>query len=375
MSVDPLAAAGSADLAALIDAELAALAADAQALRAMLVENAIVTARVLPSNGLTDLIEIAGRRVAASLPPTVRPGEVLQAQVTGFEGDRILLQIIGTGASASVEGQPSPYALGADPALFVASSVVTAPPASGAPPVATPQVPAAPAQPAASAPAEPPPIPPGSGASLSAVVSRANVAPSSGEPAPIRADVPLRAAVVPPGDPTSIETRLATSRAATTPPRAAVPPTAGPVRTTAPAVPSAPNAISRTTIPPFVAQRFVPPPPIAPRAAAAPHPVETQPVVRTVPPAAASATPVVSARSAAAYAEPVALLRALRLPVTPSNVAAATMALDKPERLPVALAALERALPRVAADPHVATLRALLPFVGRIDPRSPALAA
>ncbi|HEY4441533.1 MAG TPA: hypothetical protein VGN14_13835, partial [Candidatus Elarobacter sp.] len=215
----------------------------------------------------------------------------------------------------------------------------------------------------------------GSGASLSAVVSRANVAPSSGEPAPIRGDVPLRAAVAPPGDPTSIETRLATSRAATTPPRAAVPPTAGPVRTTAPAVPPAPNAISRTTIPPFVAQRFVPPPPIATRATAAPHPVEAQPAVRAVPPAAASATPVPSARTAAAYAEPVALLRALRLPVTPSNVAAATMALDKPERLPVALAALERALPRIAADPHVATLRALLPFVGRIDPRSPALAA
>ncbi|MBV8749069.1 MAG: flagellar hook-length control protein FliK [Candidatus Eremiobacteraeota bacterium] len=77
----------------------------------------------------------------------------------------------------------------------------------------------------------------------------------------------------------------------------------------------------------------------------------------------------------AAYAEPVALLRALRLPVTPSNVSAATLALQRPENLPSALAALERALPRASDDPHIATLRTLLPFVGRIDPRSPALAA
>ena len=59
-----------------------------------MVEDAVVTARVLPSNGLTDLLEIAGRRVAASLPPTVRPGDALQVRVTGFDGDRILLQIV-----------------------------------------------------------------------------------------------------------------------------------------------------------------------------------------------------------------------------------------------------------------------------------------
>jgi len=76
-----------------------------------------------------------------------------------------------------------------------------------------------------------------------------------------------------------------------------------------------------------------------------------------------------------AYTEPVALLRALRLPVTPSTVAAATTALARPERLPAALSTLERALPSGGDDPQVATLRTLLSFVGRIDPRSPALAA
>src|ERR1700712_77622 len=99
-AVDPLAAAvaAQADLAALIDGELAQLAGDAQALRALLVEDAVVTARVLPSNGLTDLVEIAGRRVAASLPPTVRPGDVLAVRVTGFDGGGIFLQIVATRA-------------------------------------------------------------------------------------------------------------------------------------------------------------------------------------------------------------------------------------------------------------------------------------
>ena len=59
--------------------------------------------------------------------------------------------------------------------------------------------------------------------------------------------------------------------------------------------------------------------------------------------------------------------------MTPGNVAAASLALQRPDRLPSALAALERALP-LGNDAHVATLRALLGFVGRIDPRSPVLA-
>jgi hypothetical protein len=43
--------------------------------------------------------------------------------------------------------------------------------------------------------------------------------------------------------------------------------------------------------------------------------------------------------------------------------------------LPAALAALERALPADTDDPQVATLRTMLAFVGRLDPRSPVLAA
>ncbi|HWT05938.1 MAG TPA: hypothetical protein VN224_09305, partial [Xanthomonadales bacterium] len=123
--VDPLAAfvAAGGDVAALIDNELAALAADAKALAALLVEGVVVNARVLPSNGLTDLLEIAGRRVAASLPPTVRPGDVLQVRVTGFDGGRILLQIVATGADAAVEPGPPNVPLAPDRAAFVAASI------------------------------------------------------------------------------------------------------------------------------------------------------------------------------------------------------------------------------------------------------------
>jgi hypothetical protein len=380
MAVDPLAVAATiqADLTALIDAELAQLAADAQALRGLLVEDAVVTARVLPSNGLTDLLEIAGRRVAASLPPTVRPGDVLQARVAGFDGERILLQIVGTGADAAVEPLASGAPAAPPPLPPASAAPPPLPPASAAPPLAASPAPepAAPpaavplAAPAGTAVAPPgarvappagtpvavdqippaaPPARPGLGATFSSVVSRASVSPSpvaaansaAAPPAPAVPSAPYRTVVVTPREPTSIEARLAATRAA-------------------------------------VAQRvlggglrgFTAPPPIAPKV---PPAIATQVATPSAPLAPPSSTVRVPALTA--YAEPVALLRALRLPVTPSNVASATLALQRPERLPDALAALERALPRASGDPNVATLRTLLSFVGRIEPRSPALAS
>jgi hypothetical protein len=362
MSIDPLAA-GVADLAALIDAELASLAADAQALRALLVVDAVVTARVLPSNGLTDLLEIAGRRVAASLPPTVRPGDALQVRVTGFDGERILLQIVATGAPAAVETGPANVPLAPDPALFATAPL---------PPATAPS----PSQPA-SLPPTAPPTPPGLGGSLGAVVSRASVsAPSSDPSAPRgdvpRADPPMRT-VVAAGEPTSIEARLVAARATTAP---------GSASPASPAAPELPAQYVAPAPPPVPAQRYVAPPQIAPKTVQNQNASLAESVGSRLP----SAPPIASAAAAAsstyagktglaAYAEPVALLRALRLLVTPSNVASATLALAQPDRLPNALATLERALPRAAAEPHVATLRTLLAFVGRIDPRSPALAA
>ncbi|MBV8644616.1 MAG: hypothetical protein JO225_12000, partial [Candidatus Eremiobacteraeota bacterium] len=474
MSVDPLAgaAAGNADLAALVDAELAQLAADAQALRALLVEDAVVTARVLPSNGLTDLLEIAGRRVAASLPPNVRPGDVLQVRVTGFDGERILLQIVGTGADAAVESGPPNLPVAPPPGAFVPSTIQPAPgtPAPYAPTPGTPYpTPAsspypAPGQTPYPAPSNTPagssgavptrggapsgatPAAPNASAQFAGAVLRANVTSTSGtggdasaavaaarealaaaterlipspgsagtanttanpvteapatgatatnanaEATPNGAGSAAAAAHSPDavttqrpgasaGPPTSIEARLAAARASI------ANATANSTRGTF--APNAPSA-SRSAAPPPPQSSFVAPPQIEPKTAvgldaavrrtAQPEFITSRSAWPSAPPtqpASSEPAQTVSRTSGlAAYAEPVALLRALRLPVTPSNVSAATLALQRPDKLPSALAALERALPRASDDPHIATLRTLLPFVGRIDPASPRLAA
>ncbi|HEY0383929.1 MAG TPA: hypothetical protein VGC72_17180 [Candidatus Elarobacter sp.] len=372
--VDPLAAfiGGGGDVGALIDNELAQLAADAKALAGLLVEGVVVNARVLPSNGLSDLLEIAGRRVAASLPTTVRPGDVLQVKVTGFDGGRILLQIVATGADAAVEPGPPNVPLARDRAAFVAASIRPSP-ATAAPAnqsvlggvVRGAAAPApAPAAPAGAAPVDElpplavPPNRPGITTDFTSAVSRANVAPPpAGEVRTVvEAAAPgaPRNAVVSPAEPTSIEARVAASRATAAQPGAP---------------PSSVADLSSTAA--RAAQPFVAPPQIAPKPPAnAPQADAAQPnaLPPNISPAAARAT------GLAAYAQPVTLLRALRLPVTPGTVASATLALQRPDRLPVALAALEAALPAAGGDANIATLRTLLAFVGRIDPRSPALA-
>jgi hypothetical protein len=384
MSIDPLGAiaAANADLAALIDSVLAQLAADAQALRGLLVENAVVTARVLPSNGLTDLLEIAGRQVAASLPPTVRPGDALQVRVAGFDGDRILLQIVDTGADAAVETGPPNVPLAPSPGAFVAASIVPANPyasASGSGAAAAPVVPAA-ATPAATSPDEAAPavvatvseeavaaaivteeLPvaarsmPAPGVEFSAAVLRANVAPQTPEPVARAQQVAPspatpRAPIIVAPEPTTIEARMAAARATIATPNTTPSPA---LRSSALGAP-----LPRAAVP-------VAPPAIVPRA--------STPVAA---PALAGAAPSVPRASGlSAYTEPVALLRALRLPVTPSNLAAATTAIERPDALPAVLTALQRALPNAAGSPQIATLRTLLAFVGRIDPQSPVLAS
>ena len=389
MSVDPVAAVAAGDLAALVDQEIAALANDAAALRNALVEGAIVDAKVLPSNGLTDLLLIAGRRVAASLPPDVRPGDQLQVVVTGFDGDRILLKVVGSGYAAVVE--PSPQAAG--PTLETVLAAAAGPPEL--PPLPVPGNPAdgavagrlppdgAPAPPrpagvpidvpfAARSAAAPPPATAVAPAATAAAPEDVQTPPASLTPgsvfsgAIVRANLgltavtaetaapPAAAAAVRP-EPGALEARLSALRASSAALAAAlkpVPATAQPATASTEAAAAAPG-------------RFVPPPPqITPRAT---------PVGAAVPGVPLAGAP--RATGLSAYLEPVALLRSLALPVTPSNVAAATLALERPDRLAEALATLERALPRASDDPRVATLRTLLPFVGRIDPASPKLAA
>ena len=139
-------------------------------------------------------------------------------------------------------------------------------------------------------------------------------------------------------------------------------PTAG-----APVATSSPSAVQQPSPP--VPQRFSFPPPITQStrfselSTASPAPA---------PAANAPAGP--APTGLAAFRDPAALVRALGLPVTPTNIAAAKLAIDTPQRLPAALATLESALPD-SEDPRVATLRTLSAFVGRLEPSSPQLAA
>jgi hypothetical protein len=129
------------------------------------------------------------------------------------------------------------------------------------------------------------------------------------------------------------------------PPNAGVPPASTPVR----------FQIPPTILP---SARFSESAPGAPPAATAP---------------AAGAAP--GPTGLAAYrSDPAALVRALNLPVTPTNIASARLALDTPQRLPAALATLESALPQ-SDDPRVATLRTLTAWLGKIEPSSPQLAS
>ena len=95
-------------------------------------------------------------------------------------------------------------------------------------------------------------------------------------------------------------------------------------------------------------------------------------VTIATPTLAKPASPPVTAET---FRDPSVLLRALRVPVTQTNLASATLALQSPQRVPAALAALESALPDGRSDPRVATLRTIIGFVTRLDPQSPTLAA
>ena len=419
MSVDPAAAApvngaGSAALDALVAAELNALAADAQALGAQVAVGDVVTATVLPPNGLTDLLNILGNRVAAALPPNLLPGDVITAQVTGFEGTQIMLQVLSSSPPPPASS-PAPPPLAAAPPPTTSSSAPAALPqpavAVSAPPLTVPApsvpatpVPATPAPAAVAAPLTPAiaapvtaavavavpttPAPTAPPAAADAATSGAAAPPAPAPSAlPTNGVAPSPAAVVAAlvrsksphtsaGDmpteaaPTAlggIEARLAAARAAAltvlAPGRVVPPPAAAaPTRVTLDAPGAAAPTAGGPSVPPVGTRPFVVPPAIVQSRYAEPP---TLPGGAPVAPAAA--------RSATSYQDPVALVRALRLPVTPPNVAAATLALAAPQRLPTALVTLATALP-ASDDPRVATLHTLIAFIARIESASPQLA-
>ncbi len=336
---------GAAALDAAIAAELNALAADAQALQQQVSVGDVVTATVLPSNGLGDVLNILGSRVAASLPPTLVPGDVITAKVTGFNGTQILLQVL-----SSTSG-PVPATTAASPAAAPPSGPTTT----------------APSPPSATAP---------SSASVAASIRPNAPAPSPVVPG-LAPDEPIvipgRQSLIPGAPGTTlvpaalggIEARLAAARAASVTLAAPVPLPAASLRSP-PAFPGAPAPVSLPPAPAVPLRAFVVPPQIASRSEDVPS------VGARTGVAAPAASP--AAQTIGSFLDPTALVRALRLPVTPSTIAAAKLAIATPARLPVALATLENALPN-GNDPRIATLRTLAAFVGKIDPGSSQLAA
>jgi hypothetical protein len=380
MSVDPGAPTGAAAAAsaassaaaveALIAAELNALAAAAQALQSQVTAGQVVTAQVLPSNGLTDLINILGNRVAAALPPTLSPGDVFTAQVTGFNGPQILLQVLNTVDPAQLTSEPPPGLASPTPlpAPSAPLEAVTARPPL--PPEVTPSIAPPPAVFVAASvrPSSVPgaPLPPAAGPPPSALPNQAPVA--------ALADIEARMAAARAGA-IGVNVPAPASPASSLPPPSASAPVPPPAAGQAPAPPSAsatapapaaPAPANAGAPPAAPSLRFSFPPPIVPSARFG----DAAPAAAAPASGGSAATPA----GGAAYRDPVALVRALGLPNTPTNVAAAKLALASPQRLPAALATLESALPQ-SGDPRVATLRTLTAWVGKLDPASPQLAA
>ena len=370
--VNPAAAAAAASAAeAAIAQELAQLAADAQALRSMVMSGDVVQATVLPFNGITDLLEIFGMRVAASLPPNVFPGDTLTIAVQGFSGDQVMVQVLSriTASAARAQNQAAAPPPPADTLELTHTPV----------PVVVSEA-ELPRQPAASQPAPSQAAPPQTESGTAS-------APPSPPPAPVRGAAPTPQAppaaarpAPPEGETLTVEARLALARtAATLIPPPASRPAAGIVRGGQPAQaqlpPTAARAPQPLSPPPAAANvPRVPFVPIAPRAPAAQTPATPLPgapaQMRSTTMTPPSQGRVVVPNAVELLQDPVALLRTLRIPVTPTALAFAKLVTTQPQQVAVALRALETGLPN-AADGRIATLRTLAAFVGTLDPQSP----
>ncbi|HVA37748.1 MAG TPA: flagellar hook-length control protein FliK [Candidatus Dormibacteraeota bacterium] len=112
----------------------------------------------------------------------------------------------------------------------------------------------------------------------------------------------------------------------------------------------------------------------APPLPAAPSPLEEAPAA-SVPSPAQPAPPVAPppavARAVTQAPPGAALLRMLRIPVTPTTLAAARIALSGSARVASALEVLQQALPLGSEDPRVRYVRTIAEFVGTLDPGKP----
>lgn len=315
----------------------------------------LLTATVLPPQGGVDLLSLFGTSVPAQLPTGVNPGQSLLLQVTGFQGNQILVQNLGV-----VDPQNPPntvtVVLPETAGSGAQQAVVTTILPSAVPPAARP------APPASALPAQPAPTP-GAVAPSRAVFVAASVQPSANLSARAAAapGAPATATAAESGAPAvpnvpdvvaeqvaqlGLEARIAATRAASIDiaefVRPAAPPGLPPGSVPAQSLPGASARTAVPTAPPLVTARAQPPLP---------------------PPVPPSARPLVPPSLEAL------LLERLRIPLAPLTLAAAKIAGEAGTILPRVLARLEALLAGVASqDGRAASLRTLLTFAGRLDP-------
>lgn len=345
-SFDPLAAI-VAD-AALAQSSVAAidLGVQIEILQQQLTVGDLITATILPPQNGVDLLSLLGQTVQAQLPPGIDPGQTLLLQVTGFQGNQILVRNIGV---VDPENPPPTVTVTLpppEPGAPAQATLYTIPqPAPQAAPAPPPNVPntqpaGAPVQQPPAAAASPPVAPPRA-VFVAASVQRVQASSAQSAPAPSatpQKNVPI---VVPPETELGLEARIAATRAAAidiaelvNQPAPAKP---APAQTAqAQSAPAAPQSV------PARAPQSLPPPalsPIVPRAA-----------------------------PAAAIAPELALLARLRIPALPFTLAAARLANNAASILPKTLARLDAVLASLPQDdPRAATIRTIAAFLDKID--------
>jgi len=334
----------------------------------------LITATILPPQGGSDRLALLGQTVLAQLPPGVDPGQSLLLQITGFNGNQIIVRNLGVvdpNNPPPTVNVTLPEPAPGTPAQATLTTVITPkPPAPPAPVSQTPapqtsvaQTPAqktASTQPAVAQAQSAPVAPP------RAVFVAASVKPV--QPA-VAAEATEIAQTVVAKDVAQLglEARIAATHAASLDIAELV---------NAPGKPATPQPQSAQAQSAQAAS--------AQTQSAKTQSVQTQSVqTQSVQKQAASAPPIVAssravpaaqvasaARAAVAPIAPeLALLARLRIPTLPFTLAAARLAGNATASLPRVLARLDAALAGLGqSDARAASLRTLLPFVARIDP-------
>lgn len=301
----------------------------------------LLTATILPPQNGVDLLSLFGQTVQAQLPPGIDPGQTLLLQVTGFQGNQILVRNIGVvdpenpPPTVTVELPPSEPGATTQATLYTVQPPQTRQSAQQPQPSESVTVTFSKgeAQTPPSSTTQPPVAPP---RAVFVAASVQNVQPASSQPAAAQNPVPI---VVPPENELVLEARIAATRAASIDLEELVNQSA-PVKA-APSQPAAPQLVQQ-----------------APRAA-------------QLPPATPAPVPAIAPRTttpASAMAPDLAMLARLRIPVLPFTLAAARLANTAASALPKALARLDALLELLPqADARAATVRTLAAFLDKID--------